>query len=383
MRENSRVLVCGGTGLVGSAIVRKLLEKGYASIMATHYSKDPSTVFASLLTPHSSRLTSPSTFLRLDLTRQAEVESFFSSRKPAYVYLAAAMVGGILANSTYPADFIRTNLAIETNVIHSAYEYGVEKLLFLGSSCVYPKFATQPMKEEYLLDGELEPTNEPYAIAKIAGIKMCAAYNRQYGTDFLSVMPTNLYGPNDSFDLLDSHVLPALIRKFHLAKLLSQEDYHLIQKDLETFGNHPSTHSPMHPPIHPSLLTSHLASFGIYPDRVVLWGTGSPRREFLHVDDLAEACVYLMENYHARDLGEFINIGTGEDIPVKDLAEMVKGIVGFEGEISWDTTKPDGTPRKLLDVSRIKALGWEPRIGLEEGIASTYDWYLGMVKCEM
>ena len=366
--------------------MRKLLEKGYASIMATHYSKDPSTVFASLLTPHASRLTSPPTFLRLDLTRQADVESFFSSRKPIHVYLAAARVGGILANSAYPADFIHTNLAIETNVIHSAYEYGVEKLLFLGSSCVYPKFAPQPMKEEYLLDGELEPTNEPYAIAKIAGIKMCAAYNRQYGTDFLAVMPTNLYGPNDNFDLLNSHVLPALIRKFHLAKLLSQEDYHLIQKDLETFGNHPSTHSPIypstHPPIHPSRLTSHLVPFGIYPDKVVLWGTGSPRREFLHVDDLAEACVYLMENYHAQDLGEFINIGTGEDIPVKDLAEMVKGIVGFEGEVSWDTTKPDGTPRKLLDVSRIKALGWEPRINLEEGIASTYDWYLGMVKCE-
>jgi len=381
--------------------VRKLLEKGYASIMATHYSKDPSTVFASLLTPHSSRLTSPSTFLRLDLTRQAEVESFFSSRKPAYVYLAAAMVGGILANSTYPADFIRTNLAIETNVIHSAYEYGVEKLLFLGSSCVYPKFATQPMKEEYLLDGELEPTNEPYAIAKIAGIKMCAAYNRQYGTDFLSVMPTNLYGPNDSFDLLNSHVLPALIRKFHLAKLLSQEDFDLIQKDLQVFGNNiepvkgerlkvksgkknmENSFPISHFPFDCDSVASHLNSFGIYPDRVVLWGTGSPRREFLHVDDLAEACVYLMENYHARDLGEFINIGTGEDIPVKDLAEMVKGIVGFEGEISWDTTKPDGTPRKLLDVSRIKALGWEPRIGLEEGIASTYDWYLGMVKCEM
>jgi len=379
MRENSRVLVCGGTGLVGSAIVRKLLEKGYASITATYYSKAPSAVFASLLTPHSSRLTSPPTFLRLDLTGQAGVESLFSFQKPTHVYLAAAKVGGILANNTYPAEFIYSNLAVETNVIHSAYKHGVEKLLFLGSSCIYPKFAPQPMKEEYLLDGKLEPTNEPYAIAKIAGIKMCAAYNRQYGTDFLAVMPTNLYGPYDKFDLVNSHVLPALIRKFHLAKLLSQGDFDLILKDLETFGNSPGTGdwgpgtedwSPV------SLLPSHLASFGIYPDRLVLWGTGDPRREFLHVDDLAQACVYLMENYHASEIGEFVNIGMGEDIPIKDLADMVRGIVGFDGEISRDTSKPDGTPRKLLDVSRIRALGWEPRVSLKEGITDTYRWYL-------
>ncbi len=364
-----KVLVCGGTGLVGSAIVRRLLKGGYMHVMATHFSRDPS---KSHLSPLA--LGPEPTFYRVDLTRQAEVEAFLSSRRPAHVYLAAARVGGILANSTYPADFIYINLAIETNVIHSAYEYGVEKLLFLGSSCVYPKFAPQPMKEEYLLDGRLEPTNEPYAIAKIAGIKMCAAYNRQYGTDYLAVMPTNLYGPNDNFDLVNSHVLAALIRKFHLARLLAREDYPLLQKDLETFGNHPSTHPPIHPPPVPRLL-SYLASFGIYPDKVVLWGTGSPRREFLHVDDLAGACVHLMENYHARDLGEFVNVGTGEDITIRELADMVKAIVGFQGEVAWDTTKPDGTPRKLLDISRIRALGWEPRITLEEGITIIYQWY--------
>jgi GDP-L-fucose synthase len=384
VKNNSKVLVCGGTGLVGSAIARELLERGYRNVMGSYLSRDPSKIFASLLTGRPL----PS-FTRLDLTAQAGVESLFSSQKPTHVYLAAAKVGGILANNTYPAEFIYSNLAVETNVIHSAYKHGVEKLLFLGSSCIYPKFAPQPMKEEYLLDGKLEPTNEPYAIAKIAGIKMCAAYNRQYGTDFLAVMPTNLYGPHDRFDLVNSHVLPALIRKFHLAGLLSQGDFDQILKDLQVFGNSVrrqasgekveasrfTPHASRFPsPV--SRLSSHLSSFGIYPDRLVLWGTGDPRREFLHVDDLAQACVYLMENYHASEIGEFVNIGMGEDIPIKDLADMVRGIVGFDGEIFWDTSKPDGTPRKLLDVSRIRALGWEPRVSLKEGITDTYRWYL-------
>lgn len=374
VKNDPKVLVCGGTGLVGSAIIRELLGRGYRNVVGSYFSRDPSKVFASHLRNHPSL-----SFTRLDLTRQAGVESFFSSQGPSHVYLAAAKVGGILANNTYPAEFIYRNLAIETNVIHYAYEHGVEKLLFLGSSCIYPKFAPQPMKEECLLDGKLEPTNEPYAIAKIAGIKMCAAYNRQYGTDFLAVMPTNLYGPHDRFDLVNSHVLPALIRKFHLARLLARGDFDMILKDLEIFGNSigkGERGQETEEGVDVSRLSSHLSSFGIYPDRLVLWGTGSPRREFLHVDDLARACVYLMENYHASEIGEFVNIGVGEDISIKDLAYMVRGIVGFDGEISWDTSRPDGTPRKLLDVSRIRALGWEPRIPLKEGIADTYRWYL-------
>lgn len=381
VKNNPKVLVCGGTGLVGSAIIRELLGRGYRNVVGSYFSRDPSKIFASLLTNHPSL-----SFTRLDLTVQAGVESSFSSQKPTYVYLAAAKVGGILANNTYPAEFIYSNLAVETNVIHSAYKHGVEKLLFLGSSCIYPKFAPQPMKEEYLLDGKLEPTNEPYAIAKIAGIKMCAAYNRQYGTDFLAVMPTNLYGPHDKFDLVNSHVLPALIRKFHLARLLAKGDFDTILKDLELFGNSigiedrgQETEDEVDASRFPSPVSripSHLSSFGIYPDKLVLWGTGNPRREFLHVDDLARACVYLMENCHASEIGEFVNIGMGEDIPIKDLADMVREIVGFDGETSWDTSKPDGTPRKLLDVSRIRALGWEPRVSLKEGITDTYKWYL-------
>jgi GDP-L-fucose synthase len=258
------------------------------------------------------------------------VDEFFAAERPEHVFLAAAKVGGILANSTYPVDFLRDNLAIELAVIDAAHRHGTKKLLFLGSSCIYPKFAPQPIREEYLLTGELEPTNEPYAVAKIAGIKLCQAYREQHGADFISVMPTNLYGPGDNFDLQTSHVLPALIRKFHEAKERGKSS-------------------------------------------VTIWGTGEPRREFLHVDDLAEACLFLMNNYSGN---EPINVGTGSDISIRELAELVSEVVGYTGEIAYDTTKPDGTPRKLLDVSRLAELGWKAEIPLGDGICSTYQWYL-------
>ncbi len=307
--QDSRIYVAGHRGLVGSAIVRCLQSKGYGNLLLK-------------------------TRRELDLEIQRDVEDFFERERPEYVFLAAAKVGGILANATYPADFIYSNLIIEANVIHAAYKYDAEKLLFLGSSCIYPKFAPQPMKEDYLLTGELEPTNEPYAVAKIAGIKLCQSFNRQYETKFMSVMPTNVYGPNDNFDLEKSHVMPGMIRKFHEAKVAMEKGR---------------------------------------PHPVVLWGTGSPYREFLYVDDLADACMFLMERY---DGSEPINIGTGEDITIRELAEMVGRVVGFEGEIAWDKTKPDGTPRKLLDVGRLKSLGWQPKVDLEEGIRKTYEWYL-------
>jgi GDP-L-fucose synthase len=261
------------------------------------------------------------------------VADFFQKEKPDYVFLAAARVGGIMANKNYPADFIYQNLQIQNNIIHNAYLGNVGKLLFLGSSCIYPKYADQPIKEDSLLTGELEPTNEPYAIAKIAGIKMCQSYNRQHGTEFISAMPTNLYGPGDNFDPETSHVLPALIRKFHEAKENGRE-------------------------------------------KVTLWGTGSPKREFLYVDDLADSCVFLMNNYNEN---EPINIGTGQDISIQELAEMIKGITGFQGEIEWDTSKPDGTPRKLLDVSRLHNLGWQHQTELKDGIQRTYEWYLNNI----
>jgi GDP-L-fucose synthase len=269
--------------------------------------------------------------------RQDEVETLFETEKPEYVFLAAAKVGGILANNRYPAEFIYQNLLIESNVIHSAYASGVKKLLFLGSSCIYPRDCPQPMKEEYLLSGKLEPTNEPYAIAKIAGIKMCQSYNRQYGCRFILVMPTNLYGPGDNFDLETSHVLPALIRKFHEAKA---SDKSRVTSDKKT---------------------------------VTLWGTGTARREFLHVDDLADACLFLMDHY---DDSEIINIGVGKDISISEVADLIKDIVGFKGTIQYDRSKPDGTPRKLLDVSKLESLGWQPKISLREGVEMTYRWYV-------
>jgi GDP-L-fucose synthase len=304
MDKSSRIFVAGHRGLVGSAIARKLRAEGYENLITRSREE-------------------------LDLCCQSAVQEFFRSEQPEYVFLAAAKVGGIIANSTFPADFIYDNLAIQNNVIHSSWQSGVRKLLFLGSTCIYPKLAPQPIKEEYLLTGPLEPTNEAYAIAKIAGLVMCRSYNRQYGTRFIAAMPTNLYGPNDNFDLETSHVLPALIRKLHEAKESGVE-------------------------------------------AVTLWGTGTPYREFVHVDDVADASVFLMDNYNGDDP---VNIGSGEELTIKDLACKIKDVVGFRGTLEFDPTRPDGTPRKLCDVSRIHALGWHHNIDLDEGIKTTYEWY--------
>ncbi len=304
MNKLDKIYIAGHKGLVGSAIVRNLQKTGYTNLILK-------------------------TRQELDLLNQQNVANFFTQIKPDYIFLAAAKVGGIYANSTYPADFIYQNLQIQNNIIHNAYLNKVKKLIFLGSSCIYPKNCPQPIKEKYLLTSELEPTNEPYAVAKIAGIKMCQSYNKQYGTNFISVMPTNLYGPNDNFHPENSHVLPALLRRFHEAK---------INNDKE----------------------------------VTVWGNGSAMREFLHVDDMADVCVHLMQNYNKS---EFVNIGTGVDITIKELAETIKNITGFKGELNWDTSKPNGTPRKLLDVNRLHNLGWKHKINLEEGIRGTYEWY--------
>ncbi len=305
MNKNDKIYIAGHRGMVGSSIVRKLEQEGFTNLVYR-------------------------TSKELDLRNQESVIAFLKEQKPDYIFLAAAKVGGIVANNTFKADFIYENLAIQNNVIHGAYLCGVKKLMFLGSSCIYPKLAPQPLKESYLLTGLLEPTNEPYAIAKIAGIKMCEAYRSQYGCNFISVMPTNLYGPNDNYNLQNSHVLPALIRKCHEAK---------INKD----------------------------------SVVNLWGTGTPLREFLHADDLADACLFLMKNYNEAD---FVNIGTGTDLSIKDLALMVKNIIGFEGKIVWDETKPNGTPRKLMDVSKLNSLGWKANIDLEQGIKLVYQDFL-------
>ena len=345
MNKRSRIYVAGHKGLVGSAIVRKLRSEGYSNL---------------IVRPHR----------ELDLLRQSEVEAFFKEEKPEYVFLAAAKVGGILANNTYPAEFIYQNLLIESNVIHSAYKAGVEKLLFLGSSCIYPRDCAQPMKEGYLLSGKLEPTNEPYAIAKIAGIKMCQSYNRQYGTRFISVMPTNLYGPGDNFDLETSHVLPALIRKFHEAKIRSQRSEVGGQR-LEANGVREGIASNLKRSAPPT--SSEQSERSSSSPSVTLWGTGIPRREFLHVDDLADACLFLMNHYEDS---EIINIGVGKDISISELADLIKDIVGFNGTIHYDRSKPDGTPRKLLEVSKLAALGWEPKIPLRQGIEVTYRWYV-------
>jgi len=347
IRKDSKIYIAGHRGMVGSAIVRRLAAEGYSDLIFRSHAE-------------------------LDLTRQQDVETFFERERPEYVFLCAAKVGGILANSTYKAQFIYENMMIAANVIYASYRYGVKKLLNLGSSCIYPREAPQPLKEEYLLTSELEPTNEPYAIAKIAAIKLCRYYNEQYGTNFISVMPTNLYGPDDNFDLETSHVFPALIRKLHLGKLLSQKDYRAIARDLERFGSGlPSGASEGL-----EFLTAYLAGFGIYPDRVVLWGTGDPKREFLHVDDLSAAAVFLMKRYEAEDIGEFINIGSGKDISIRELAAKIAQIAGYEGTIEWDAVKPDGTRQKLLDVSRMQEKGWRADISLGDGIEKTYRWYL-------
>lgn len=305
MEKHSKIYVAGHRGLVGSAIVRELKKKGYTNIIEK-------------------------THKELDLMDSVEVEKFFKEEKPEYVFLAAAKVGGIYANSTYPADFIYENLQIQNNVIGNSYKYGVKKLMFLGSSCIYPKMCPQPIKEEYLLSGYLEETNEAYALAKISGLKMCQYFNKQYGTNFISVMPTNLYGPYDNFHPENSHVMPALIRRFHEAKASGAKE-------------------------------------------VVVWGSGTPLREFLYSEDMADACIYLMENYEGND---FFNIGTGKEITIKGLAELIKEVVGYEGEIIWDSSKPDGTPRKLLDVSRLEKAGWKYKMELKDGIKEAYKWFV-------
>jgi GDP-L-fucose synthase len=344
MDKGSKIYVAGHRGLVGSAILRRLKQEKYTNLITR-------------------------TSRQFDLRRQKDTERFFAGERPDYVFLAAAKVGGILANSTYKAEFIYDNIMIAANVIHSAYAYGVKKLLNLGSSCIYPRLTPQPMKEEYLLTGLLEPTNEPYAIAKISAIKLCRYYNEQYGTNFISAMPTNLYGPHDNFNLETAHVLPALIRKFHLARLLKEKKHDEIKKDIQRF--------PIGFNLNLNLdLNLILDKIGIASEYVKLWGSGKPFREFLYVDDLADACVFLMENYNEN---EFINIGTGEDLTIMEHANLVKEIVGFKGEIVCDTSKPDGMPKKLLDVSRIKSLGWQPKISLEEGIRRTYQWYVSVI----
>ena len=308
MIANSPIYVAGHRGLAGSAIIRRLQTSGYHNLITRTHDE-------------------------LDLSQQEAVNRFFESQRPEYVFIAAGRVGGIYANSTYPAEFIYQNLLIESNIIHAAWRNQVQKLLFLGSSCIYPRNAPQPMKEEHLLTGLLETTNEPYAIAKIAGIKMCDAYNRQYGTNYLSVMPTNLYGLGDNYDYENSHVLPALLRRIHEAKMQHQA-------------------------------------------KVVIWGSGSPRREFLSSDDLADACVFLIERFNAADIGEFVNIGAGREITIRELAELVAEVVGFNGDLTFDTSKPDGAPRKLLDTSRMQSLGWEAKTGFREGIYQAYEDFL-------
>jgi len=330
MNKKSKILIAGVSGMVGSAIVRNLVKKGYTNLVGSYHSK---------ILDEQKDLSLK--LVRIDLKNQADVNQLFAIEKPDYVFLAAAKVGGIHANNIYPAEFIHANLIMQTHIIHASHKSKIKRLLFLGSSCIYPKHAPQPMKEEHLLTGVLEPTNEPYAIAKIAGIKMCEAYNRQYGTRFLAVMPTNLYGPNDNFDLETSHVLPALIRKFHEAK------------------------------------TSH-------SEKVVIWGTGSPRRELLHVDDMADACVHVVSlpdaviDAHLTNYPSpcFVNVGTGKDCTIKELAMLIKKQTGFKGSLEFDTSKPDGTPLKLLDVSRLEDLGWKAKMSLETGVKGTYDWFI-------
>lgn len=350
MDKRARIYITGHRGLVGSAILRELEESGYKNLIYK-------------------------TSEELDLRRQSDTETFFENERPEYVFLAAGKVGGILANNTYKAEFIYDNIMIAINVVHSAYKYGVKKLLNLVSSCSYPKFAPQPMKEEYILTSSLEPTNEPYAIAKISAMKLCRYYNEQYVTNFISLMPTNLYGFNDNFNLETAHVPTAFMRKFHLAKLLRKSDIEDIIKDIKHYPLGFGLDTKLNLENEKSIRDV-LKELGITENYVVLWGSGEPYREFLHVDDLVDACILLMKGYDYKDIGEFINVGVGEDIKIKDLAKLIKDVVGFDGEIKWDFSKPDGMPRKLLDISKIKTLGWEPKIKLKEGIKKTYDWYI-------
>ena len=346
MDIKAKIYVAGHRGLVGSAIIKNLNSKGYFNIVTKTHSE-------------------------LDLTDQLAVQEFFKNQRPEYVFLAAAKVGGIEANNTYRGAFIYENMMIQNNVIHQSYVHGAKKLMFLGSTCIYPKECPQPMKEEYLLTNPLEYTNEPYAIAKIAGIKMCESYNLHYGTNFISVMPTNLYGPNDNFDLETSHVLPALIRKIHLAKLLSESNYDLVLKDL----NFKSIEEAI----------EYLLSLGITKNSVEIWGSGKPKREFLWSEDMADACVFIMENRDSSNTYQpgdkeirntHINIGTGIDISIKELAEIIKQIIGFKGDLVFNTEKLEGTMRKLTDVSKLNGLGWKDKVQLEEGVNRIYKWYL-------
>ncbi|MBN2768973.1 MAG: GDP-L-fucose synthase [Campylobacterales bacterium] len=402
MTKTSKIFVAGGTGLVGSAIIKNLLEKGYTNIIANYNIRKPIT---------NNKL--PITWKKLDLTNQEAVVEFFKTEKPEYVILAAAKVGGIVANNTYRADFIYENLQIQNNVIHQSYVHSVDKLLFLGSTCIYPKNAPQPMKEDSLLTSPLEYTNEPYAIAKIAGIKMCESYNLQYGTNFISVMPTNLYGPNDNFDLETSHVLPALLRKMHLGILLESGDVESVKKDLigtqAVIGNSSLVISDDSSEEDIEIFLNH---YGIkYTNTQItnnqstkptvsieIWGSGKPRREFLWSEDMADACVFIMENTDFKDVidsyisnsctsgcepttntpitNTHINIGTGKDISIKELAYLIKDIVGYRGELYFNTEKPDGTMVKLTDPSKLHALGWRHKVELEDGIRTMYEWYL-------
>jgi GDP-L-fucose synthase len=367
MQKSSKIYIAGHNGMVGSAIGRNLTTNGYNNLVYTP-------------------------FPPFDLTNQKTVGEFFEKEKPEYVFLAAAKVGGIMSNNTYRAQFLYENLMIQNNIIHQSYLHGVKKLLFLGSSCIYPGNCPQPIKEEYLLTGELEYTNEPYAIAKISGIKMCESYNVQYKTNFISVMPTNLYGQNDNYNLETSHVLPALIRKMHLGKCLENNDWDMLRRDLkkypiegvnETFSELEILDKLSKYGVQITQANSLLAPHTSHPVSITLWGTGSPYREFLYVDDLADACVFLMQKVDFKDLiahggrvlNTHINIGTGRDLTIKELALLIKGIVGFMGQLKWDNSKPDGTYRKLLDVSKIDRLGWKEKIGLKEGIDIIYRKY--------
>lgn len=355
MKKNSKIYIAGHRGLVGSAILRKLNELGYTNIIKKTHSE-------------------------LDLTNQKATTEFFEKEKPEYVFLAAAKVGGIKANMTNPVEFLYDNLMIEMNVLKNSFEFNVRKLLFLGSSCIYPRNSPQPMKEEYLLSGKLEPTNEGYALAKIAGLKLCEYYFKEYNREFLSVMPPNVYGPGDHFDLENSHVLAALIRKFHLAKLLREREYSILRRELSRV--------PLGFGLDDKLkggdiqrLEEILEQLGITKNDVKIWGTGNARREFLYVDDLADALVYFMENVSVGDIEKaskayFINVGSGYDVSIKELARMIKEIVGFGGSISLDKTKPEGMPQKLLDISASLKLGWKPKVDLEDGIRRTYNWFL-------
>ncbi len=349
IEKNAKIYLSGHRGLVGSAIYRRLQKEGFTNIITR-------------------------THAELDLTNQAEVNAFFEKEKPEYVILAAAKVGGIMANSQYPAEFIYQNLMIGTNIVHASYKNGVKKLLNLGSSCIYPRMAPQPMKESCLLTSELEKTNEAYALAKISIIKLCKYYNEQYGTNYISGMPTNQYGIGDNFNMETAHLLSMILRRFHLAKLLRNNDFEAIKKDIKRY----KLGWGLDEKVNDTNIEEILNELGAYKDKVVLWGDGSVYREMMCSDDLADACVYLLLNKDYAEVGELVNITKGDDIQLKDLFEIVKRVVGFEGEIVYDNSKPNGTPRKMMDATHIKELGWEPKIELEQGITDFYNWYLSL-----